>query len=80
MNIPIQEILILAFLTLLEGFFVAAEYAFVTVRRTRLELLLKVLDVDGAVQRVELGVRQVELVGEEERIGLAEIERDVPTG
>ena len=40
MNIPLGELLIIVFLTLLEGFFVAAEIALVSVRRSRVEQLV----------------------------------------
>ena len=38
---PIGEILFLVFLTLLEGFFVAAEIALVSVRRSRIDQLVE---------------------------------------
>jgi putative hemolysin len=41
MTIPVQEILVLVLLTLLEGFFVAAEIALVSVRRSRVEQLVE---------------------------------------
>jgi putative hemolysin len=41
MNIPIGEILFLVFLTFLEGFFVAAEIALVSVRRSRIDQLVE---------------------------------------
>jgi putative hemolysin len=41
MSFPGQEILVLAILTLLEGFFVAAEIALVSVRRSRIEQLVE---------------------------------------
>ena len=41
MSLPITEILVLALLTLLEGFFVAAEIALVSVRRSRVEQLVE---------------------------------------
>ncbi len=40
MNIPIGELLFIAFLTFLEGFFVAAEIALVSIRRSRVEQLV----------------------------------------
>ena len=40
MNLPITEILFLVILTLLEGFFVAAEIALVSIRRSRVEQLV----------------------------------------
>jgi magnesium and cobalt exporter, CNNM family len=40
MNLPLGQILVLVVLTLLEGFFVAAEIALVSVRRTRIEQLV----------------------------------------
>jgi len=40
MNIPIQEILVLVALTLLQGFFVAAEIALVSVRHSRIDQLV----------------------------------------
>ncbi len=40
MNLPIGEILLLAVLTVLEGFFVAAEIALVSIRRSRVEQLI----------------------------------------
>jgi putative hemolysin len=40
MNIPIGELLFIAFLTLLEGIFVAAEIALVSIRRSRVEQLV----------------------------------------
>jgi CBS domain containing-hemolysin-like protein len=39
-NIPIWELLVIIFLTLLEGFFVAAEIALVSIRRSRVEQLV----------------------------------------
>jgi putative hemolysin len=39
-NLPIGELLIIAFLTFLEGFFVAAEIALVSIRRSRVEQLV----------------------------------------
>ena len=41
MSFPIGEILFLVFLTLLEGFFVAAEIALVSVRRSRIDQLVE---------------------------------------
>ncbi len=41
MNLPIGAILFLALLTLLEGFFVAAEIALVSIRRSRVEQLVE---------------------------------------
>ena len=41
MSFPGQEILVIAILTLLEGFFVAAEIALVSVRRSRIEQLVE---------------------------------------
>ncbi|HEX3265475.1 MAG TPA: hemolysin family protein [Candidatus Limnocylindrales bacterium] len=41
MSFPLGEILFLAFLTLLEGFFVAAEIALVSVRRSRIDQLVE---------------------------------------
>jgi magnesium and cobalt exporter, CNNM family len=41
MNFPIVEILFLIFLTILEGFFVAAEIALVSVRRSRIDQLVE---------------------------------------
>jgi putative hemolysin len=40
MNLPIPELLVIALLTVLEGFFVAAEIALVSVRRSRVEQLV----------------------------------------
>ena len=40
MNIPVQEILVLVALTLLQGFFVAAEIALVSVRHSRIDQLV----------------------------------------
>ena len=40
MNVPIGELLVIVLLTLLEGFFVAAEIALVSVRRSRIEQLV----------------------------------------
>ena len=40
MNLPLGQILVLVVLTLLEGFFVAAEIALVSVRRTRIDQLV----------------------------------------
>ncbi len=40
MNVPIGEVLVLIVLTLLEGFFVAAEIALVSIRRSRVEQLV----------------------------------------
>ena len=41
MSFPLGEILFLVFLTLLEGFFVAAEIALVSVRRSRIDQLVE---------------------------------------
>ncbi len=41
MNFPLSEILFLVFLTFLEGFFVAAEIALVSVRRSRIDQLVE---------------------------------------
>jgi magnesium and cobalt exporter, CNNM family len=41
MNVPIPQILVLVVLTLLEGFFVAAEIALVSVRRSRIDQLVE---------------------------------------
>ena len=41
MNIPIGEILFLVVLTILEAFFVAAEIALVSIRRSRVEQLVE---------------------------------------
>jgi magnesium and cobalt exporter, CNNM family len=40
-NVPIAELLIVALLTLLEGFFVAAEIALVSIRRSRVDQLVE---------------------------------------
>jgi putative hemolysin len=40
MNIPVGELLVIVFLTLLEGFFVAAEIALVSIRRSKVEQLV----------------------------------------
>jgi putative hemolysin len=40
MNLPITELVVIALLTVLEGFFVAAEIALVSVRRSRVEQLI----------------------------------------
>ena len=40
MNIPVGELLLIVFLTFLEGFFVAAEIALVSIRRSRVEQLV----------------------------------------
>ena len=40
MDVPIGQILFLILLTLLEGFFVAAEIALVSVRRSRIDQLV----------------------------------------
>ena len=40
MNVPIGELIVIVLLTLLEGFFVAAEIALVSVRRSRIEQLV----------------------------------------
>jgi putative hemolysin len=39
-NIPVGELIVIAFLTFLEGFFVAAEIALVSIRRSRVEQLV----------------------------------------
>jgi len=49
-DIPIAQILILAGLTLLEGFFVAAEIALVSIRRSRVDQLVE--EGNGAARRV----------------------------
>ena len=41
MSFPLAEILFLVFLTILEGFFVAAEIALVSVRRSRIDQLVE---------------------------------------
>ncbi|HEV8280873.1 MAG TPA: hemolysin family protein [Candidatus Limnocylindrales bacterium] len=41
MNVPIGELIVIVLLTLLEGFFVAAEIALVSVRRSRIEQLVE---------------------------------------
>ena len=41
MNVPITELLIIVLLTLLEGFFVAAEIALVSIRRSRVDQLVE---------------------------------------
>ena len=41
MSFPLGEILFLVFLTFLEGFFVAAEIALVSVRRSRIDQLVE---------------------------------------
>src|SRR5215210_1243901 len=41
MSFPLAEILFLVFLTILEGFFVAAEIALVSVRRSRVDQLVE---------------------------------------
>ncbi len=50
MNLPLTELLVIALLTLLEGFFVAAEIALVSVRRSRIEQLVD--EGDRAAMRV----------------------------
>ena len=50
MNLPITEILVLVGLTLLEGFFVAAEIALVSIRRSRVDQLVE--EGSGAARRV----------------------------
>jgi putative hemolysin len=40
LNIPVGELVVIAFLTILEGFFVAAEIALVSIRRSRVEQLV----------------------------------------
>jgi putative hemolysin len=40
MNLPIPELIVIALLTVLEGFFVAAEIALVSIRRSRVEQLV----------------------------------------
>ena len=50
MGFPLFEILVLAFLTLLEGFFVAAEIALVSVRRSRIDQLVE--ENNAAARRV----------------------------
>ena len=50
MNFPLFEILFLVFLTLLEGFFVAAEIALVSVRRSRIDQLVE--ENNAAARRV----------------------------
>jgi putative hemolysin len=50
MNVPVTEILVLAGLTLLEGFFVAAEIALVSIRRSRIDQLVE--EGNGAARRV----------------------------
>jgi putative hemolysin len=49
-SFPLGEILFLVFLTFLEGFFVAAEIALVSVRRTRIDQLVE--EGSGAARRV----------------------------
>ena len=41
MNLPVTELLVIVLLTLLEGFFVAAEIALVSVRRSRVDQLVE---------------------------------------
>jgi putative hemolysin len=41
MNLPITDLLVIAFLTILEGFFVASEIALVSVRRSRVDQLVE---------------------------------------
>jgi putative hemolysin len=50
MNIPIQEILVIVALTFLEGFFVAAEIALVSIRRSRVDQLVE--EGNSAARRV----------------------------
>jgi putative hemolysin len=50
MNLPIAQILILVGLTLLEGFFVAAEIALVSIRRSRIDQLVE--EGNGSAKRV----------------------------
>ncbi|MEO8273846.1 MAG: hemolysin family protein [Chloroflexota bacterium] len=50
MSFPLAEILFLAFLTLLEAFFVAAEIALVSVRRSRIDQLVE--QGNGSARRV----------------------------
>ncbi len=50
MTIPIQEILVLIGLTLLEAFFVAAEIALVSIRRSRIDQLVE--EGSGSARRV----------------------------
>ena len=50
MNVPVTEILVLAGLTLLEGFFVAAEIALVSIRRSRIDQLVE--EGSGSARRV----------------------------
>ena len=50
MNVPVQEILVLVALTFLEGFFVAAEIALVSIRRSRVDQLVE--EGNGAARRV----------------------------
>jgi putative hemolysin len=50
MSVPLQEILVLVLLTLLEAFFVAAEIALVSVRRSRVEQLVD--EGNAAARRV----------------------------
>jgi magnesium and cobalt exporter, CNNM family len=50
MGFPLGEILFLVFLTFLEGFFVAAEIALVSVRRSRIDQLVE--EGSGAARRV----------------------------
>ncbi len=41
MNLPLQELLVIVILTVLEGFFVASEIALVSIRRSRVEQLIE---------------------------------------
>ena len=41
MSLPIAELLVIVLLTVLEGFFVAAEIALVSIRRSRVEQLVE---------------------------------------
>jgi putative hemolysin len=50
MNFPVQEILVLIALTLLQGFFVAAEIALVSVRHSRVDQLVE--EGSGAARRL----------------------------
>jgi putative hemolysin len=50
MNLPVSELLVIALLTILEGFFVAAEIALVSIRRSRIEQLAE--EGNAAARRV----------------------------
>ena len=50
MNVPLTQILVLIGLTLLEGFFVAAEIALVSIRRSRIDQLVE--EGSGSARRV----------------------------